>query len=619
MKILVADDEVVSRLMLEHVLSEMGHEVVCVNDGDQAWEELSSSPGFRMALLDWMMPGKSGIQVAEKVKKVLSRNERFVYVIMISQRDSTEDLVEAMNAGADDYVAKPVDLSEVRVRINAGIRLIDLHDQLIAGKTLQEQMNEELRQARDELEDRVNERTAELAEVNRRLRASEETFRAVFESAEDWMFVKDKDLRFTHVNPAFLMAYGLKRAQVIAKTRDECFPNGAEKQLEEVDNRVLAGRTIKHQFRTVVNDRPVVAEFVRVPLRDESGRVVGMCGIGRDVTDRVRASSEHQLDDPQTSLAYPSRAIRTTLARIDLAAHSDSVVLLLGESGAGKDFLARHLHEHSRRASGPFFELNCAALPEGIAESELFGHEKGAYTGTDGTKRGLLELAEGGTLLLNEIAELPLPVQAKLLTFLDNRRFTRLGGTEQLSVNARIVAATNRDLRKEVDEGRFRRDLFFRLDVFTVQVPPLRDRIDDLPVLVNEILPKLARQMGMHRAPEVHGSAMYALAEYHWPGNVRELRNILERALILSRGDEIKLEHVETSSGAGMNSLYSGTQFSTKLSESICLEDALDRVRRSLITEALRRSGNNVKEAAANLGISRTTLYKHLDHFGIRK
>lgn len=172
---------------------------------------------------------------------------------------------------------------------------------------------------------------------------------------------------------------------------------------------------------------------------------------------------------------YPSPVMQTVLAACREAAGTDSLVLLLGESGSGKDYLARYIHNHSKRAVGPYLSINCAAVPEELAESELFGHEHGAFTGTQGRKRGLLELAENGTLLLNEIGDLSLRLQAKLLTFLDTRKFTRVGGEKEVSVNARIIVATNRDLEKEAATGRFRQDLFYRLNVLSIEVPPLRE------------------------------------------------------------------------------------------------------------------------------------------------
>ena len=207
--------------------------------------------------------------------------------------------------------------------------------------------------------------------------------------------------------------------------------------------------------------------------------------------------------------------------------------MLQGESGSGKDFLARYIHAHSRRHSGPFFEINCAALSHELVESELFGYEPGAFTGARGRKRGMVELAEGGTLLLNEIGELPLEMQAKLLTFFDSKSFLRVGGEKRVFVNIRLIAASHRDLRDEVCQGRFLKALYYRLNVFCIRVPSLRERLEDIPILVGELMERLASDMHVSRIPRFGQVHMDALARRTWPGNVRELRNVLERALIM--------------------------------------------------------------------------------------
>ena len=246
---------------------------------------------------------------------------------------------------------------------------------------------------------------------------------------------------------------------------------------------------------------------------------------------------------------YPSKAMRSTLKSAILAGKSATTVLLTGESGSGKDYLARYIHDHSDSATGPYFSVNCAAISEGLAESELFGHERGSFTGAVGRKRGLLELAQGGTLLLNEIGELSLPLQSKLLTFLDTRKFTRVGGEKEITANARIIAATNRDLEKEVEEGRFRKDLFYRLNVFSITAPPLRERREDIPILVQEILSKLPSEMEIDETPTIDASPMIAFQRHDWTGNVRELRNVLERALIHSPGKQLDIMAKKSATG----------------------------------------------------------------------
>jgi DNA-binding NtrC family response regulator len=308
---------------------------------------------------------------------------------------------------------------------------------------------------------------------------------------------------------------------------------------------------------------------------------------------------------------YPSEAMRSTLTKARFAAATDSVILLLGESGSGKDFLARYIHSHSKRDKGPFFSINCAALAHELAESELFGHEPGAFTGARGRKRGLLELAEGGTLLLNEIGELTLLLQSKLLTFLDSRTFTRVGGERMVSVNARLIAATHRDLKTEVAEGRFLNALFYRLDVFSIRVPPLRDRVEDIPVLVNELLDKLSTELDLPEVFIPDPKAVKALSTYHWPGNVRELRNVLERALILPDRDRFDIPVPQE------DLTLEDWSWHLRFPSSANLYEIRDQVTQSLCEEALRRAQGNKKLAAGMLGISRFTFYRYMKYYDI--
>ncbi|MBK9374795.1 MAG: sigma-54-dependent Fis family transcriptional regulator [Holophagales bacterium] len=287
------------------------------------------------------------------------------------------------------------------------------------------------------------------------------------------------------------------------------------------------------------------------------------------------------------------------LALVDRVAGRDIAVLVTGESGTGKELIARRLHARSPRANGPFVAVNAAALPETLAESELFGAEKGAFTGADQARAGRFEEAGGGTLFLDEVGELPVSLQAKLLRVLEERVVRRLGGSREIPVDVRLVAATNRDLSLESESGKFRQDLFFRLAVVVVNLSPLRDRPEDIPLLARHFATRLAAR---HRVPvpELAGDAVAALAAHQWPGNVRELRNVLERAVVVRGGEPIRA--VDLALGAG--SPATGT---------------LDRVHREreALLAALRRTGGRREEAAALLGISVRTLYYRLKQWGI--
>ncbi len=368
------------------------------------------------------------------------------------------------------------------------------------------------------------------------LRLSEERFRALVEGAQDLIFMKDRHLKYTHVNPSMARMFGLDVSAIIGRTDQDLYGKATGKNLAQVDRRVLQGESIEEEYTASIKGIRFTLNTVLTPLRDAEGTIVGIYGISRDVTDRKRTVPEQR----PIAETYPSKAMKVALGEARLAASTDSIVLLQGESGSGKDYLARWIHDHSRRAAGPYLAVNCAAIPGELAESELFGHERGSFTGAHGRKRGLLELAEGGTLLLNEIGELTLSLQSKLLTFLDTRSFVRVGGEKNIRVNARIIAATNRSLETEVAEGRFLSPLLYRLNVFSIHVPPLRDRLEDLPALLEEIISRLAAELQLTSLPAIDPASVIALARYHWPGNVRELRNVVERSLILSHGREVE-------------------------------------------------------------------------------
>jgi len=303
---------------------------------------------------------------------------------------------------------------------------------------------------------------------------------------------------------------------------------------------------------------------------------------------------------------------REALDQAALVAPQETTVLLTGESGTGKELVARAIHCASRRAEGPFVAVNCAALPEALVESELFGHERGAFTGADKLKRGRFELAAGGTLFLDEIGELAPSVQAKLLRVLQERQYERVGGTATLKADVRLVTATNRDLEQVVGDGRFRVDLYYRLAVFRIHLPALREREDDILILADHFLRKLAERMGRSKAG-LSEQARQLLLVHHWPGNIRELQNAIERALILADGALISGAHLGI---AGHSPAAVGVLFRPAVGESSApVTQPLAEVEKQSVIEALRRAKGNKSHAAAALGLSRGALYTRLRRF----
>jgi DNA-binding NtrC family response regulator len=288
-------------------------------------------------------------------------------------------------------------------------------------------------------------------------------------------------------------------------------------------------------------------------------------------------------------------------------ARAPSPVMIEGESGTGKGVFARLIHNRSPRARAPFVDLNCAGLSKELLESELFGHERGAFTNAMATKQGLLEIASDGTLFLDEISELSLTTQARLLKALEERRFRRVGGVRDLTANFRLVGSTNRDLASSVAAGAFRSDLYYRLNVVRVRMPRLRERMEDLPILVDVILRPLAKELG-RSVPAISPRALKKLETYSWPGNVRELRNVLERAMLTSLGREIRSEDLLIEPHPETPARITRAEELSEEWEIQPLEDVLSRY----AAAAVKATGGNIRRAAQRLGISRSTLYSHL-------
>lgn len=434
------------------------------------------------------------------------------------------------------------------------------------------------------------------------LRISEERLRGIFESTHDSVFIKDRGLRYTRVNNAMCSLLGLECDEIIGRRDEDLYDADTASKMTSRCERVLEGQSVEVEETRLIRGAPMTFLETMTPLRSPAGESIGVCGIARNVTDRKKPNhvSKELAED------YPSSAMHLTLERARVAAASDAIVLLQGESGSGKDYLARWVHNHSARAQGPYISINCAALPRELMESELFGYERGAFTGAVRRKKGMLELAEGGTILLNEIGELDPTLQSKLLVFLDNMAFLRVGGQHEVHVDARLIAASHRDLWAEVESGRFLQPLFYRLSVFPIRVPSLRERKEDIPILAREIMDVVAKELQLPQLPLVDESSIEALLRYDWPGNVRELRNVLERSLMLWRGGpfEFSVTDQEVSETSGEWS------YTVKYDPGRNVLEIADEVLHALYEEALRRCQGNKAEAARQLGLSRGALYR---------
>ena len=338
---------------------------------------------------------------------------------------------------------------------------------------------------------------------------------------------------------------------------------------------------------------------------DELKLLLKRCIYLADLEREYRKAKENQRVTVFEDMMRPSPQMQGVFSFIRKVATTTAPVLLLGESGTGKEMAALAIHRRGPRKDGPFVPINCNAIPENLLESELFGHEKGSFTGATMQRVGLVETAKGGTLFLDEIGELPSSIQVKLLRYLQEQRFQRVGGRQELTSDARIIAATNVDLKAGINQGSFREDLYFRLAVLVISLPPLRERGDDAVLLAQEFLQKYAAQNGKANIAFVP-EALRAINRHPWPGNVRELQNRIKRAVIMADSKRITEKDLELSTGIGFSS-------------STTLKEARENVEREMVQRALKRNLGRISSAAGELGISRPTLYELMEKLGISR
>ena len=359
-------------------------------------------------------------------------------------------------------------------------------------------------------------------------------------------------------------------------------------------------------------------DFIEKPLSLEKTVLVVRNALRQQLleTENRALRAEVAKVDPERVMVGESYAMEKLRDQVEMAAPTNGRVLIFGENGAGKEVVARVIHQLSRRRAGPFVEVNCAAIPEELIESELFGHVRGAFTGAVAVRRGKFEAAHGGTIFLDEVADMSLKTQAKVLRVLQEQVMEAVGGSSRIRVDARVLAATNKDLQVEIRAGRFREDLYFRLNVVPIFVPPLRDRQEDISLLADHFMAMLAREYG-RRAKTFEPDAIAALRQYEWPGNVRELHNVVERLMIMVPGERISsrdlsfLDHGPGPESSGVPTEGAGASGTIKLHE------ARDRFEADYIRRALADQQGNISRTADLLGIERSNLYRKMRGFGI--
>jgi len=410
--------------------------------------------------------------------------------------------------------------------------------------------------------------------LSQQVRANEHRWRSLLENVQLLVLGVDRGGRIDYANPFFTGLTGFTNEEVIGQPFKEFLPVEIREERQRVFDEAMAGNVKNHVeglLQTKEGEHKTII-WSNVLLLDSAGERSGMLGIGADITERrlAEAARDQAMVDVETALEEveklkaqfeeevvylrdeiryigrfdeiigQSDALKYVLHRVEQVAPLDTTVLIEGETGVGKELFARAIHSHSARKKRPLVKINCATLPASLIEAELFGHERGAFTGATRTRRGRFELADGGTLFLDEIGELPLELQGKLLRVLQDGELERVGGDQTIKVDVRVIAATNRQLQKEVEQERFREDLYYRLHVYPITVPTLRQRKDDIPLLVHASVQRFCQNQGK-RIDQISPQVMEELVQYAWPGNVRELENVIERAVITTRDNKLHL------------------------------------------------------------------------------
>lgn len=526
--ILLVDDNPTNLQLLFGTLKGLGHKLLVAKSGEDALN-IAQWAAPDLILLDIMMSGMDGFETCERLKS--DPETKDIAVIFLSALDDTDDKIKGLSMGAVDYIAKPFQAQEVIARVETHLTIARLR--------------------------------SELAERNRQLVAANQP---ILDAVGDGIYGLDPDGVITFANPAAtrltgypvegLIGHSLHEMHLYARWDGSPY-HFIETGIYQTLKQGVAKQSDGDVFWRNSGDHFAVS-WTCTPIKRD-GEVQGAVLAFRDVTHRKR--QEHALrealaevetlrDRLQAENAYlqaevktegrfdsivgESSALQDVLEQIEQVAPTNSSVLIIGESGTGKEAMARAIHDLSPRRDRPLIKVNCGAITPTLIESELFGHEKGAFTGAAKQRQGHFELADGGTIFLDEIGELPPDAQVKLLRVLQEHEISRLGSERAITVDVRVIAATNRNLVEMVEQGAFRMDLFYRLNVFPLTVPPLRDRREDIPLLVAKFLTDQARAQGRNFS-RVSEDGMELLMNYHWPGNIRELQNVIERAAILAR------------------------------------------------------------------------------------
>jgi transcriptional regulator with PAS, ATPase and Fis domain len=470
----------------------------------------------------------------------------------------------------------------------------------------------------------------ELAKKNQQLALNKQTLEAVLDSTRDAIAMFDVKGDLLFANRWYGRMFGLADKALEEMSADElqrrikqCFQE--PDLFEEAETSFLANpdSVFEKAVEVKLPERKVLYQFM-APVHDAEQNIIGRITVYRDVSkeleiDQMKAEvlrlrAELEMEYSFDNIIGKSGKIRDVYALMQQAIQSNITVLLQGESGTGKELVAKSIHFNSSRKTGPFIAVNCAAIPETLIESELFGHERGAFTGATARRIGRFEQANGGTILLDEIGEMPPALQPRLLRVLEEREIQRVGGTSTIPTDVRVIASTNRDLGAAMEAGEFREDLFYRVSAFPIVIPPLRERREDISLLAEHFLNHAAEKAGKSIAV-ISTEALQLLMSYNWPGNVRELENVIERAVLLETSDVLQASSLPPEIHAVSTRVYmaaSGDEEPTMI-EIFPLEE----VEKQALARALKATGNNIRQTAKALGINRATVYRKMEKYGL--
>jgi two-component system, NtrC family, response regulator AtoC len=582
-RIMVVEDEQITAADIEDILNSLGYEVVaiCSTGADAIQQAEQTHPD--LVLMDIRIKGNmDGTEAAQEIR------QRFdIPVVYLTAHADLETLERAKSAEPLGYIVKPYQDVDLQATIQMA-----LHKQAMDRK--------------------AKERAAHLA--------------ATLGALTEGVICLDEMGRITYMNAAGEEGTGWKQRDALGRDVGEVFKVINRKDRSPVEGSMMQalrrGRLLSLSGDSVLvrkngTEYPITGHATS--LRDPRGRVAGAVilfgqQVPRSQPPAPGVGGQRVFDTGGVEMVAESPTIRDLVRFAHrVAASGVSTIVIQGETGTGKDVLARFIHHHSQRSEKPFVAINCAAVPDALLESELFGFEKGAFTDARAQKKGILELANGGTVLLDEIGELQVPLQAKLLRVLEDQSFRRLGGLRDVDINVRVIAATNQNLGEAVREGRFREDLFYRLNVITMEIPPLRERTQDIRPLVKHFIEIYNEKFG-HSIKGVSPETLDKLLAHSWPGNVRELRNTIERAMVLEETDLIR----PGSLGLGMASLDALESQQSNSSPPVSDGLSLGETEKAMLTRALEKFSGNQTQAARALGISRDTLRYRMKKHSLR-